>query len=166
MPTSAADPAAEPLLRVAGLSTGYGKIGVLHGVDLTVGAGEVVALLGPNGAGKTTLLRAVSGLLPWSGGVHFDGRDLARRRSARDRQGRARARDRGASRVHAADRARQSAARGLRPAARRARRRASRKRSAISPRSPRSATSARSRSPAGSSRCWRWRRAWCGGRGC
>ena len=73
MPTSAAD----PLLRVAGLSSGYGKIGVLHGIDLTIGAGEVVALLGPNGAGKTTLLRAVSGLLPWTGGVRFAGRDLS-----------------------------------------------------------------------------------------
>ena len=73
MPISAPD----PLLDIAGLSTGYGKIGVLRGVDMTVGAGEVVALLGPNGAGKTTLLRAVSGLLPWSGSVHFGGRDLA-----------------------------------------------------------------------------------------
>jgi len=69
--------AAEPLLDIAGLSAGYGKIGVLHGVALSVGANEVVALLGPNGAGKTTLLRAVSGLLPWSGRVHFAGRDLA-----------------------------------------------------------------------------------------
>jgi branched-chain amino acid transport system ATP-binding protein len=69
--------AAEPLLDVTGLSTGYGKIGVLRGVNLTVGAAEVVALLGPNGAGKTTLLRAVSGLLPWSGRVRFAGRDLA-----------------------------------------------------------------------------------------
>jgi branched-chain amino acid transport system ATP-binding protein len=69
--------AAEPLLDVAGLSTGYGKISVLRGIDLTVGANEVVALLGPNGAGKTTLLRAVSGLLPWSGSVRFAGRDLA-----------------------------------------------------------------------------------------
>jgi branched-chain amino acid transport system ATP-binding protein len=79
MPISATDPlsAADPLLEVAGLSTGYGKIGVLHGIDLTVGAGEVVALLGPNGAGKTTLLRAVSGLLPKSGRVRFAGRDLA-----------------------------------------------------------------------------------------
>jgi branched-chain amino acid transport system ATP-binding protein len=69
--------AAEPLLHIAGLSAGYGKIGVLRGVDLSVGANEVVALLGPNGAGKTTLLRAVSGLLPWSGNVHFAGRNLA-----------------------------------------------------------------------------------------
>ena len=69
--------AAEPLLDIAGLSAGYGKIGVLHGVALSVGANEVVALLGPNGAGKTTLLRAVSGLLPWSGRVRFAGRDLA-----------------------------------------------------------------------------------------
>ena len=82
MPISAADPspaaaAATPLLQVAGLSSGYGKIGVLRGIDLKVGAGEVVALLGPNGAGKTTLLRAVSGLLPWTGRITFGGRDLA-----------------------------------------------------------------------------------------
>jgi branched-chain amino acid transport system ATP-binding protein len=68
---------AEPLLDIADLSTGYGKIGVLHAVHLTVSANEVVALLGPNGAGKTTLLRAVSGLLPWSGSVRFAGRELA-----------------------------------------------------------------------------------------
>jgi branched-chain amino acid transport system ATP-binding protein len=66
----------DPLLEVKGLSAGYGKLGVLHGIDLTVAPGEVVALLGPNGAGKTTLLRAVSGLLPWSGAVRFAGRDL------------------------------------------------------------------------------------------
>jgi branched-chain amino acid transport system ATP-binding protein len=80
MPTSGANPppsAAEPLLRISGLATGYGKIGVLRGIDLTIGASEVVALLGPNGAGKTTLLRALSGLLPWSGRVQFDGRDLS-----------------------------------------------------------------------------------------
>jgi branched-chain amino acid transport system ATP-binding protein len=67
----------EPLLHIAGLSTGYGKIVVLRGIDLTIKANEVVALLGPNGAGKTTLLRAVSGLLPWSGSIHFGGHDLA-----------------------------------------------------------------------------------------
>ena len=73
MPISAPD----PLLEIRGLSAGYGKLGVLHGIDLTIAAGEAVALLGPNGAGKTTLLRAVSGLLPWSGHVRFAGQDLA-----------------------------------------------------------------------------------------
>jgi branched-chain amino acid transport system ATP-binding protein len=73
MPISVRD----PLLEIAGLSAGYGKIDVLRGIDLSVGEGEIVALLGPNGAGKTTLLRAVSGLLPWSGQVRFGGRDLA-----------------------------------------------------------------------------------------
>jgi len=69
--------APEPLLEVSGLEAGYGKIAVLHGVSLGIGAGEVVSLLGPNGAGKTTLLRAISGLLPWSAGsIRFDGRDM------------------------------------------------------------------------------------------
>jgi branched-chain amino acid transport system ATP-binding protein len=68
----------EPLLTVGRLESGYGKIRVLHGIDLQVSAGEVVALLGPNGAGKTTLLRALSGLLPVnSGDVRFGGRDIA-----------------------------------------------------------------------------------------
>jgi len=63
---------------VRGLQSGYGKIRVLHGIDISVAAGEVVALLGPNGAGKTTLLRALSGLLPVNAGtVRFDGRDIA-----------------------------------------------------------------------------------------
>jgi branched-chain amino acid transport system ATP-binding protein len=69
--------AVEPLLSVAGLQSGYGKIRVLHGIDFDVSPGEVVALLGPNGAGKTTLLRAVSGLLPVNAGyVRFGGRDM------------------------------------------------------------------------------------------
>ena len=67
----------EALLSVAGLEASYGKIAVLHGVDLHIAPGEVVALLGPNGAGKTTLLRAISGLLPWSvGEAAFAGRSL------------------------------------------------------------------------------------------
>jgi branched-chain amino acid transport system ATP-binding protein len=73
MPTSARD----PLLAVKGLSAGYGKIGVLSGVDIVVYPGEIVAMLGPNGAGKTTLLKAVSGLLPWTGEVIFAGKSMA-----------------------------------------------------------------------------------------
>ena len=73
MPTSVA----EPLLTVAALEAGYGKIRVLHGVDLAIAPGEIVALLGPNGAGKTTLLRALSGLLPVNAGhVRFGGRNM------------------------------------------------------------------------------------------
>jgi branched-chain amino acid transport system ATP-binding protein len=69
--------APEPLLEIEGLSSGYGKIGVLHGIDLRVGQGEVVVMLGPNGAGKSTLLRAVSGLLPRSGRIRFGGHDIS-----------------------------------------------------------------------------------------
>jgi branched-chain amino acid transport system ATP-binding protein len=69
--------APEPLLEIAGLSAGYGKIGVLRDIDLVVGKGEAVALLGPNGVGKTTLLRAISGLLPRSGSIRFDGKDFS-----------------------------------------------------------------------------------------
>ena len=73
MPTSADD----LVLDVAGLRSGYGKFGVLHGVDLRVGRAEIIALLGPNGAGKTTLLRGVSGLLtPTSGTITFNGQDM------------------------------------------------------------------------------------------
>jgi len=69
---------AEPLLLVAGLTAGYGKLRVLHGVDITIGRGELVAILGPNGAGKSTLLCTIAGLLAkQSGRVVFDGRDLA-----------------------------------------------------------------------------------------
>jgi branched-chain amino acid transport system ATP-binding protein len=69
---------AEPLLAVKSLETGYGKISVLHGIDLRIASGEVVALLGPNGAGKSTLLHAISGLLPVNAGhVWFDGRDVS-----------------------------------------------------------------------------------------
>jgi branched-chain amino acid transport system ATP-binding protein len=56
------------MLRVEGLSAGYGSVEVLWEVELEVGEDEIVALVGSNGAGKTTLLRAVSGLIPPSSG--------------------------------------------------------------------------------------------------
>jgi branched-chain amino acid transport system ATP-binding protein len=63
---------------VNGLAAGYGKVGVLRGIDIHVEAGEVVTLLGPNGAGKTTLLCALSGLLPTTAGrIAFAGQELA-----------------------------------------------------------------------------------------
>jgi branched-chain amino acid transport system ATP-binding protein len=74
VPTSAPN----PLLQISGLSAGYGKIGVLNSIDFQIGAGEIVALLGPNGAGKSTLLKAVSGLLPRTGKVTFNGQDISR----------------------------------------------------------------------------------------
>jgi branched-chain amino acid transport system ATP-binding protein len=66
------------LLQLKGLSSGYGRVEVLRGVDLTVHSGEIVALLGSNGAGKSTLNNTVCGLIPaWRGSVFFDGQDLS-----------------------------------------------------------------------------------------
>ena len=65
-------------LTVEGLRAGYGAVEALHGVDLRVEPGEIVALLGANGAGKTTTLRAISGLLrPTAGAIRLGGEPLA-----------------------------------------------------------------------------------------
>lgn len=65
------------LLRVSGLTTGYGKSDVITGMDLAVAPGSVVTVIGPNGAGKSTLLNALIGLLPARGRIEFDGRDIS-----------------------------------------------------------------------------------------
>ncbi len=84
-PTSAAAPAATdggaaapaPLLELVDVRAAYGSIQVLHGVDLAVPRGEVVALLGPNGAGKTTALLVATGQHPaTSGEIRLAGRRI------------------------------------------------------------------------------------------
>ena len=68
-------------LELEGVRAGYGRIQVLHGLDIHVPAGSVVALLGPNGAGKTTTLKAISGTLPVTAGtIRLDGRRIDNRR--------------------------------------------------------------------------------------
>ena len=75
------------MLQIEGLTSRYGRIEVLHEIDLEVQSGEIVSVVGANGAGKTTLLRCLSGVQPVSGGkVTFRGSDIttvpAHRRTA------------------------------------------------------------------------------------
>ncbi len=65
------------LLQIQGLTSHYGRIQALKGIDLAIGKGELVALVGANGAGKTTLLRTISGVQPASGGkISFSDHDI------------------------------------------------------------------------------------------
>ncbi|HEX7538845.1 MAG TPA: ATP-binding cassette domain-containing protein, partial [Syntrophales bacterium] len=65
------------LLAVRDLRVKYGNVEVLHGINLAVQEGEIVAILGANGAGKSTTLMAVSGIVKSSGGaVEFDGKQI------------------------------------------------------------------------------------------
>jgi branched-chain amino acid transport system ATP-binding protein len=65
------------LLELDGLVAGHSSVPVVHGIDLTVEAGEVVALLGPNGAGKTTTLQTIAGVLDILGGdVRVNGQSI------------------------------------------------------------------------------------------
>lgn len=67
------------MLSIEGLRCKYGRIEVLHGVDLEVGSGEIVTVVGANGAGKTTLLRCLSGVQPASAGtIMFRGENISR----------------------------------------------------------------------------------------
>jgi len=65
------------MLEIKKLCAGYAGLDVVHDIDLTVGAGEIVALIGANGAGKSTLVKTISGLLaPHRGEIVFDGRRI------------------------------------------------------------------------------------------
>jgi branched-chain amino acid transport system ATP-binding protein len=69
--------AAEPVLEVRGLESGYGETTICRDVSLAVGRGETLVIIGPNGHGKTTLLRTISGLLrPSSGEITLEGRRI------------------------------------------------------------------------------------------
>lgn len=71
------EPLAGAALSIRDLTVGYGGGPVLHGVNVDLSPGEVVALLGANGAGKTTLLGALTGRVPvTSGTLSLDGKDL------------------------------------------------------------------------------------------
>jgi branched-chain amino acid transport system ATP-binding protein len=77
MGTSPVVPSAQPLLEVKNLHAYYGESHILHGVDFSVAAGEVVTLLGRNGAGKTTTLKSIMGIVPQrTGSVRFKEREL------------------------------------------------------------------------------------------
>ncbi|GAA3744060.1 ABC transporter ATP-binding protein [Salinactinospora qingdaonensis] len=69
-------PAQPPLLRVCGLHVRIEGSHILQGVDLTVPASGVTALLGRNGVGKTTTVKAILGLVPRTGEIRLDGRDI------------------------------------------------------------------------------------------
>lgn len=79
-----ASPSGAPLLEVRGLKARYGPIEALHGLDFSIGRGQLVALVGANGAGKTTLLRVLSGVhRAATGTIRFDGVDISRLASHR-----------------------------------------------------------------------------------
>lgn len=65
------------MLELSGLKVAYGGVEVLHGIEMSVGEGEVVGMVGPNGAGKSSLLRAICGLTRSSAGeIRLEGRPL------------------------------------------------------------------------------------------
>jgi len=76
-----------PLLELRRVEARYGGLQALHGINLSVGEGEVVSVLGANGAGKTTTLRAISGTVKTSGELLFSGSRLPRRPEAVARAG-------------------------------------------------------------------------------
>ncbi|AUA56212.1 LIV-I protein F [Achromobacter spanius] len=70
-----------PLLSLQGVHAHYGKSHILHGIDLSIGRGEVVSLLGRNGAGRSTTLKSIMGLVDVTGGrIAIEGRDITNKR--------------------------------------------------------------------------------------
>ncbi|MDS9468483.1 ABC transporter ATP-binding protein [Paracoccus sp. MBLB3053] len=70
---------AETLLQISGLRSGYGRIPILHGIDLELRQGECLGILGHNGMGKSTLLRTIAGHIPATGGtILLGGKDVTK----------------------------------------------------------------------------------------
>ena len=68
-----------PVLSIRGLRAGYGKMEILHGLDLEIAAGRSLCMIGPNGAGKSTVLHSIYGFTRiTAGSVQVDGRDITR----------------------------------------------------------------------------------------
>jgi branched-chain amino acid transport system ATP-binding protein len=66
------------MLELKALTAGYGDAAILHSIELTVGAGEIVALIGANGAGKSTLAKVIAGVLPLRRGeILYEGKPIA-----------------------------------------------------------------------------------------
>ena len=68
----------ESVLKVNDLVASYGSIQALNGIGFEVRQGEIVTIIGSNGAGKTTLLKCISGVIPYSGSIIYEGDDISK----------------------------------------------------------------------------------------
>jgi branched-chain amino acid transport system ATP-binding protein len=73
----------EPLLKITGLHAYYGKSHVLHGIDLQIGAGEIVSLLGRNGVGRSTTVKSIMGQVATTGSIVFKGEEIGNEKAFR-----------------------------------------------------------------------------------
>ena len=81
MPISLVENTRTPVMRISGITAGYGRVPIINDVSVDAHVGEIAALIGPNGAGKSTLLKAVTGMIQVSGGtVTVGGTDVTNSR--------------------------------------------------------------------------------------